>query len=140
MSALEFLDTNVFVYCFATADSHKQEVAKGLVRRALAGQVATSTQVLGEFASTLLHKVVPRVDPELLISALDSFASIPTVTTDADMIRRAVQVRARYGLHFSDCLIVAAAERANCETIWSEDLSSGQQYFDITVRNPFLLV
>ena len=137
MSALEFLDTNVLVYSYDIADRRKQEVAQNLVRRALAGDIVTSTQVLGEFAATLLHKVVPRIDPEELTAILDALGPIPIVATDADMVRRAVEVRGRYGLHFYDSLIVAAAERAGCECIWSEDLNAGQKYFGITVQNPF---
>jgi predicted nucleic acid-binding protein len=137
MSALEFLDTNVLVYSYATTDLRKQEVARGLVRKALAGHIATSTQVLAEFAATLLHKVVPKVDAESLLFALDSFAPIPIIVTDAEMVRRAVEVRGRYGLHFYDSLIVAAAEHAGCQRIWSEDLKSGQEYFGISVQNPF---
>jgi predicted nucleic acid-binding protein len=34
-------------------------------------------------------------------------------------------------------MIVAAAERAGCERIWSEDYNSGQKYFGIAVVNPF---
>src|ERR1019366_6531960 len=137
MSALEFLDTNVLVYSYDIADRSKQEIARNLVRRALAGDIVTSAQVLGEFAATLLHKVVPRVDPVELIVILDALGPIPVVTTDADMVRRAVEVQDRYGLHFYDSLIVAAAERAGCERIWSEDLNSGQKYFGISVQNPF---
>lgn len=99
--------------------------------------MVTSTQVLGEFASALLHKVVPRVDAKKLTVALDALASIPVIPTDADMVRRAVEVHARYHLHFCDSMIVAAAERAGCERIWSEDLNPGQSYFGITVQNPF---
>jgi predicted nucleic acid-binding protein len=137
MSALEFLDTNVLVYSYDIADRGKQEIARNLVRRALAGDIVTSAQVLGEFAATLLHKVVPRVDPVELIVLMDALGPIPVVTTDADMVRRAVEVQDRYGLHFYDSLIVAAADRAGCETIWSEDLNSGQKYFGISVQNPF---
>jgi len=137
MSAVEFLDTNVLVYSYDIVDRGKQQMAQDLVRRALVGDIVTSTQVLGEFAATLLHKVVPRVDPRELTAILDALGPIPIVATDADMVRRAVQVQGRYGLHFYDSLIVAAAERAGCERIWSEDLNSGQKYFGITVQNPF---
>jgi predicted nucleic acid-binding protein len=34
-------------------------------------------------------------------------------------------------------MIVAAAERAGCGRIWSEDFNAGQKYFGITVTNPF---
>ena len=137
MSATEFLDTNVLVYSYDVTDARKCEVAQNFVRRALAGHLVTSTQVLGEFASTLLHKFVPRVDPRDLAAILDALQPLPIVATDADMVRRAVEVRGRYGLHFYDSLIIAAAERAGCNRIWSEDLNSGQQYFGITVQNPF---
>ena len=137
MSELEFLDTNVLVYSYDIADRGKQEIAQNLVRRALAGDMVTSAQVLGEFAATLLHKVVPRVDPVELTAIMDALGPIPIVATDADLVRRAVEVHGRYGLHFYDSLIVAAAERAGCERIWSEDLNSGQKYFGISVQNPF---
>ena len=137
MSALEFLDTNVLVYSYDIADRGKQEIAQNLVRRALTGDIVTSAQVLGEFAATLLHKVVPRVDPAELTVIMDALGPIPIVATDADMVRRAVEVQGRYGLHFYDSMIIAAAERAGCERIWSEDLNSGQKYFGISVQNPF---
>jgi predicted nucleic acid-binding protein len=137
MSALEFLDTNVLVYSYDIADPGKQEIAQSLVRKALAGDMVTSAQVLGEFAATLLHKVAPRVDPAELTAILDALGPIPTVATDADLVRRAVEVQGRYGLHFYDSMIIAAAERAGCERIWSEDLNSGQKYFGISVQNPF---
>src|SRR5271165_2933902 len=86
MNALEFLDTNVLVYSYDIADRRKQKVAQNLVRRALAGDIVTSTQVLSEFAATLLHKVVPRVDPVELTSVLDALGPIPVVATDADMV------------------------------------------------------
>ena len=137
MSALEFLDTNVLVYSYDIADLGKQEIARNLVRKALAGDIVTSAQVLGEFAVTLLHKVVPRVETVELAAILDALGPIPIVATDADMVRRAVEVQGRYGLHFYDSMIIAAAERAGCERIWSEDLNSGQKYFGISVHNPF---
>jgi len=137
MSALEFLDTNILVYSYDIADRGKQEIAQNLVRKALAGDIVTSALVLGEFASTLLHRVVPRVDPADMAAILDALGPIPIVATDADMVRRAVEVQGRYGLHFYDSMIIAAAERAGCERIWSEDLNSGQKYFGISVQNPF---
>ena len=53
------------------------------------------------------------------------------------MVRRAIQAHARYGVHFYDGMVVAAAERGGCKRIWSEDLNSGQDYFGVVVENPF---
>jgi predicted nucleic acid-binding protein len=59
------------------------------------------------------------------------------ITPDLELIRRAVEAHRAYGLHFYDSMIVAAAERTNCERLWSEDFNAGQEYFGVTVENPF---
>jgi predicted nucleic acid-binding protein len=137
MPAPEFLDTNVLVYAYDPSDLRKQRVARDLVRRALAGQIIVSTQVLAEFATTLLHKMTPAARPEDVMAVLDTLGPLRVVVTDADIVRRAVEVRAEYGLHFYDGMIVAAAERGGCGRIWSEDFNAGQEYFRIAVENPF---
>ena len=43
----------------------------------------------------------------------------------------------RYQTSYWDALIVAAAERAGCARILSEDLHPGQSYHGIVVVNPF---
>jgi predicted nucleic acid-binding protein len=137
MPAPEFLDTNVLVYAYDPSDSRKQRVAQGLVRRALAGDIVVSTQVLAEFAATLLHKMAPAARPEDVTAVLDALGPIRVVVPDAEIVRRAVEVRGQYGVHFYDGMIVAAAERGGCRRIWSEDLNADQEYFGIAVENPF---
>jgi predicted nucleic acid-binding protein len=137
MPAPDFLDTNVLVYAYDASDPAKQTVAQELVKKAIAGEIVISSQVLGEFAATLLHKVSPPARPEDVNELLDALAPIKLVVPDGDIVRRAVEARSAYGLHFYDGMIVAAAERAKCERIWSEDLNAGQQYFGVTVVNPF---
>jgi predicted nucleic acid-binding protein len=137
MPAPDFLDTNVLVYAYDSADPRKQRVAQDLVRKALAGEIVTSTQVLAEFAAALLHKMSPAALPEDVIAVLGVLEPIHLVIPDSDMIRRAVEARAAYGVHFYDGMILAAAERGGCGRIWSEDLNAGQKYFGIAVENPF---
>jgi len=137
MPGPDFLDTNVLVYAYDVTDPAKQRVAQNLVRRAVAGGLVISTQVLAEFAATLLHKLIPAPPSADVIALLDTLAPIQLIAPDNEIVRRAVEARAAYGLHFYDGMIVAAAERAGCERIWSQDLNPGQQYFGITVANPF---
>ncbi len=138
MIAPEFLDTNILVYAYDASEPSKQQIAQDLVRRALAGEIAASSQVLAEFAATLLHKVTPAAKPEDLIALLDTLGPIKLVPVDGDIIHRAVQARGQYGLHFYDGMIVASAERCGCHRIWSEDFNAGQKYFGIPVENPFV--
>ena len=120
MSATDFLDTNVLVYSYDWNNPKKQQIARNLIGRALAGECVTSSQVLGEFCSALI-----------------GMSSISVINVDAEIVLRAVEAKQRYGIHFYDGMIVAAAERAGCQRIWSEDLNSGQKYLGIRVENPF---
>ncbi|HVH86956.1 MAG TPA: PIN domain-containing protein [Terriglobales bacterium] len=137
MSAPDFLDTNILVYAYDAASPEKQRIAQALVRRAVAGEIVTSSQVLDEFAATLLHKVSPAVSPGEVSTILDALGPIKCIVTDSEMVHRAVEFRATYGIHFYDGLIVAAAERSGSSRIWSEHLNAGQKYFGVRVENPF---
>jgi predicted nucleic acid-binding protein len=126
MADIGFLDSNVLIYAYQFNDAGKQRVAQEFVRKAITGSFVISTQVLAEFAATLLHKFSSSATPEAM-----------TAIPDGEIVRRAVEAHATYGLHFYDGMIVAAAERAGCRRIWSEDFNAGQTYFGVTVENPF---
>lgn len=134
----EFLDTNVLVYAYDVSDPAKQRIAQNLVRKAVAGGLMMiSTQVLAEFAATLLYKLNPPLSAQDVMVLLDALGPVRLVVPDGEMVRRAVEAHAKYGLHFYDGMIVAAAERAGCATIWSEDLNPEQKYFGVAVASPF---
>ena len=137
MSGADFLDTNVFVYEYQFNDREKQRVARELVEAAVAGKFVISVQVLSEFTSTLLHKASPVATPDAVTDILDKLSPIRLVVSDHEIVRRAVEARAAYGIHFYDGMIVAAAERGGCKRILSEDFNAGQEYFGVTVANPF---
>jgi predicted nucleic acid-binding protein len=137
MTATDFLDSNVLVNAYDASNPQKQSIAQALVERAVGGEGMASTQVLAEFAATLLHKITPPANPEAVTAILDSLGPIKLIAPDAGIVRRAVEARSTYGVHFYDGMIVAAAERAGCERILSEDLNPGQKYFGVTVINPF---
>lgn len=137
MNGADFLDTNVIVYAYDDNSPEKQKVARQLLRSGIAGKVVISSQVLAEFAATMLHKVSPPATTQAVMLGLDALAPIRLILADAELVRRAVEARVSYGLHFYDGMIVAAAERAGCERILSEDFNAGQKYFGVTVANPF---
>jgi predicted nucleic acid-binding protein len=137
MPAPEFLDTNVLLYAYDSSDRQKQHIAADLVRRALAGYIIISTQVLAEFSAALLHKVSPPAPTNQLAAILGALAPIRVILPDGDIVQRAVEAHAQYGIHFYDGMIVAAAERGGCRRLWSEDFNTGQNYFGVAVQNPF---
>ncbi|MGA9495144.1 MAG: PIN domain-containing protein [Terriglobales bacterium] len=137
MSGADFLDTNVVVYAYDDRSPQKQEVARHLQKVGISGKTVMSAQVLAEFAATMLHKVTPAATEAAVMTALDALSNLRLVAPDSELVRRAVEARAAYGIHFYDGLIVAAAERAGCQRILSEDFNAGQEYFGVTVVNPF---
>ena len=76
--------------------------------------------------------------PSDLSAVLDVLGPIKLINMDGDVVRRAIQAREKYGVHFYDGMILATAERGGCTRIWSADMNSGQKYFGIPVENPFL--
>jgi predicted nucleic acid-binding protein len=137
MTADEFLDTNIVLYAFDDRDQRKQTIAQEFVRRAVRTECVISVQVLSEISNTILSKLTVSNSIDLLREILDQLEPVPTVCPDERTVRRAVDCRERYGLDFFDGMIIAAAERAGCKTIWSEDLNAGEEYFGVKVANPF---
>ena len=56
---------------------------------------------------------------------------------DSDLFDKALQVRDARGFGFHDSLIVAAAMRAGCSVLYTEDLQHGRQREGVTITNPF---
>ena len=60
-----------------------------------------------------------------------------TVDIDSTLVIRALGIKERWQLSYWDSLIMAAAERAECSIIYSEDMSDGQIYDTLKVLNPY---
>lgn len=132
MSAKPFLDTNIVVYAFASNDP-RGEKADALLK---AGG-AISVQVLNEFVSVLRRK--QRRDWEEIDEVLGVLKGLldPPYPLTVEMHEAAIGIARQYGFSIYDSLIVAAALRAGCSTLYSEDLQHGQTIERLTIRNPF---
>ena len=131
-----FFDTNVLLYMYSGADLNKQNQARELFRQCMEqGRILVSTQVVQEFYAAGSRKLgMPRPQLREAISAL---LDLPLVVVGAAEITSAIDSEGRYSLSFWDALILAAAESGGADIVYSEDLSHGQQYGGVTVRNPF---
>lgn len=137
MSA-DFLDTNIFVYQLDQSDPRKSEVATAIIERGVDGSAVTSFQVVQETLNVIVGKLPT---PEPVVEAqryLDDVLSLYwRVMPSPRLYRAAIDVRSRYGFHFYDSLIVAAALEAGCDRLLSEDFQDGQRIEGLTVVNPF---
>lgn len=127
-----FLDTNILVYAFV--EDPRAVVAEAL----LAQKRDTSVQALNEFANVAQRKLRMNwgeVEEALtLLKTLCGTIHPVTLETHTDALRLAQ----RYGFSLYDALIVAAALRADCDTLYSEDMQDGLEVeARLTIRNPF---
>ena len=137
MRMMVFLDTNVLNYALLSQDTQKRNLALKILSKALSSDdFAISVQVLSECANVLFKKggMAAKMVSQC-VDYLQQIGNIIPLTTQ--ILRRAIEIKALYGLQFYDAQIIAAAEKAECNEIWSEDLGDGQLYCGIRCVNPF---
>jgi predicted nucleic acid-binding protein len=136
-AARTFFDTNVLLYMYSAADPCKQLRAQELFEQsARSGEVLLSTQVVQEFYTASSRKLaLPRGEVRAATAAL---LDLPMVILGPTHIRAAIEIEERDAISFWDALIVAAAEAGGAELLYTEDLTDGQLYGKVMVRNPFV--
>ncbi len=130
MSA-HFLDTNILLYAFGTDD--KAEVARSLLKDA-----AISVQCLNEFARVTHGKQLwSWTDVEDALTAIVELSD-RIVAVDVELHATGIGLAKRYQLSIFDSMIVAAARRADCDTLYSEDMHHGLVVEGrLRIANPF---
>ena len=130
--AAPFLDTNIVVY--ASSHDRRSEIARTLVQN----HFVISVQCLNEFANVARRKLLMSWEEIAEISALYRDLADEVVALDADLHVAALGLARRYGYSFYDASILAAAIKAGCKILYSEDMQSGQILDEgIEITNPF---
>lgn len=133
-----FVDTNILVYAatpLSVPDTVKVQIARHIL---LADNLALSTQVLQEFywAATRPHKLA--LTHAQAVAWIEIFKRFPIQPVTLGIVEDALFLCSRFQLSYWDAAILAAARHLNCSLIYSEDLSHGQNYDGVVVRNPFV--
>ncbi len=138
MSGRAFVDTNVLVYAHDRGAGEKNARARELVARLWRERTGVvSTQVLQELYVNVRRKASAPVSAPEARALVEDYLAWPLVVNDGATILQAVAIEERFGLSFWDALVVASAQEAGDEILWSEDLNDGQAYGSVVVRNPF---
>jgi predicted nucleic acid-binding protein len=125
-----FLDTNVVVYLLAE-NKDKAERAETL----LAARPWISAQVVNEFINVCVKKLgFSRAAAHENARALMRHCEVAPLT--AATIERAMRLSERHNFSHWDALIVAAAQLAECDLLFSEDMQNGQALDGMLIRNP----
>lgn len=126
-----FFDTNVLVYAFLDLEKRQRALA------VLSQGGVISAQVLNEFTNVARRKRQRSwAEIEAAVAVIHmQFPGIRPLTAETHAV--AIVLARDHNLSFYDALIVAAAMEAGCETLYSEDLQSGQAINGVTIVNPF---
>ena len=127
-----FFDTNVLLYV-ASGDLTKAGRAEELI--GVGGTI--SVQVLNEIANVSRRKMTMSwTETRAFLSLIRGLLSVEPITTGTH--KTGLTLAERYGLSTYDAMIAASALRADCETLWSEDMQDGMVLHDqLRIVNPF---
>jgi predicted nucleic acid-binding protein len=136
MAERAFIDTNVLVYAEASDLPAKQRAALDLLRQ-LYEQASgvLSTQVLQEYCNVALKKL--RMPAQQLRTRLDLYEQFEIVQVTPVIVRAGLDLHQTRSLGFYDALIVASAQTAGCNVLFSEDLNTGEKMGPVRIVNPF---
>ena len=103
-----------------------------------AGDLAVSVQVLQEFYHQATRSSRPgAITPDHALRFIESIGHFPVQDITLDLFQAATAISQRYGLSYWDGAILAAAGAIGCDAVYSEDLSTEQDYSGLRVINPF---
>jgi len=128
-----FLDSNILIYSRAD-DSRSTEAA-----RLIENPFTISVQILNQFAVVMRRKLGFEWDriEGAVADVVQLASSIHPVSLDLHIA--GMRIAERYGLQLYDSVVVAAALRAQCSTLFSEDMHHGLIVEDrLTIVNPFV--
>ena len=134
---MRFVDTNVLLYAVSLSpeDTGKRRIARELLTEP---ELAVSVQVLQEFytQATRPTRSAPLTHDDAL-GFLESVLEFRVQTVTLDLFRAGVSTSQRFGLSYWDGAILAAARATGCDAVYSEYMSSEQDYDGLRVINPF---
>ena len=132
-----FVDTNVLLYSVDPSDARKQDLAWRWLEVLWSQQAGRlSWQVLHEFYVNAVRKAPLAVRDARKV--VENYVQWQPVETTRGLIERGWHWMDQAQVSYWDSLIVAAAERAGCGWLLSEDFQTGRQFGSVEVVNPFL--
>jgi predicted nucleic acid-binding protein len=66
-----------------------------------------------------------------------TFSALARVPVDLDLVYSAIELRGSKSVSYWDALIIAAATRADCSQLITEDLNAGEVIAGVEIVNPF---
>jgi predicted nucleic acid-binding protein len=138
MTDRSFIDTNVLVYAEASDAPDKQQAALALLKQLYeTGTGVLSTQVLQEYCNVAIKKL--KLPVAHIRAQLDMYEQFEVVQITPAIIRAGLDLNQTRSVGFYDALIIASAQTAGCNVLFSEDLNTGEVIAGVQLLNPFAL-
>ena len=137
MKVPHFFDTNILLYAVSTAprEADKRTRAEALL---LEPDGALSVQVLQEFYVQAIRVTGQvKLAHEDAVDLIRAWSRFRVQDMTMAVLERALNIKAVYGFSYWDSAVIAAASTLGCRTLYTEDLSHGQQVEGVIVINPF---
>ena len=134
---MRFVDTNVLLYAASSLpeDADKRSRARALL---VEPDLAVSVQVLQEFYHQATRPTRPgRLSHDDALEFIEPFLSMRVQAVTLEVFQAGVSISRRFRLSYWDGAILAAARAAGCDAVYSEDMSSSQDYYGLRVVDPF---
>jgi predicted nucleic acid-binding protein len=134
----DFVDANILIYAYDASAGKKKAAAEQLLAQLWeAGTGCLSVQVLQEFFVTVTGKVAEPLSVDEAAERVREFGAWKVFAPGADDVLRAIALQKQTKLSFWDAMIVHAAAELGCDVLWTEDLSDGQVFRGVRIRDPF---
>ena len=135
-SVRSFIDTNVLIYAEASDEPAKRQAALALLKQLYqSASGVLSTQVLQEYGNVALKKL--RLPAAHIRAQLDLYEQFEIVQVTPALIRAGLDFHQTRSVSFYDAIVLASAQTAGCNTLFSEDLSTGEMVGGLRIINPF---
>ena len=134
---MRFVDTNVLLYAVSEVPEEvdKRDRAREVLTEP---DLAASVQVLQEFYQQATRPSrVRSLSGSRALQFLEPILLFQIQAMTIDVLLEAVAISRRFQLSCWDSEILAAARTLGCDVVYSEDLSSEQDYDGLRVIDPF---
>jgi len=139
MSDKVLIDTNVWIYLYASNLQAKYEKSQQLIHENFAN-IILSTQVLGELYHVMTRKGLQSAEAAKEI-IVEMMATFPVSEIDIPNVMEAISIHQEYGYSYWDSLVIATALINDCCSLYSEDMQNNQLIEGkLRIINPFASV
>ena len=139
MPGVGFVDTNILLYAYDRQAGVKRDCSIERLQLLWDDHSgALSVQVLQEFYVNVTRKLAAPQAVSVAREVVAAYGEWVRTPTTPDTVTRASHIAELAQISFWDAMIVASAEAAGAERIYTEALNAGQRIVGILVVNPFV--